>query len=37
MPGFELAKQNQFAKISKCSEEKNLPQAKNVLHLQIIF
>ena len=35
--GFELVKQNQFAKISECSEEKDSPQAKNVLDLQIIL
>ena len=33
---LELVKQNQFAKISECSEEKDPPQLKNILHLQII-
>ena len=35
--GFELVKQNQFTKISKHSEEKDLPQAKKFLDLQIIL
>ena len=35
--GFELVKQNLLAKISECSVEKKLPQAKNVLDLQIIL
>ena len=34
---FELVKQNQFGKISECSEEKDLPQAKKLLDLQIIL
>ena len=36
-PGFELVKQNQFAKISERSEEKDPPQAKKFLDLQIIL
>ena len=34
--GFELAKQNRFAKISQRSHEKD-PQAKNILNLQMIL
>ena len=37
MSGFELVKQNQFAKISERSEEKDPPQAKKFLDLQIIL
>ena len=33
IPGFELVKQNWFAKISECSAKKDLPQAKNDLDL----
>ena len=36
-PGLEFVKQNQLTKISECSKEKELLQAKNVLHLQIIL
>ena len=35
--GFKLVKQNQFAKISERSEEKDLPQGKKFLDLQIIL
>ena len=34
---FGLVKQNRFAKTSKLSEEKDPPQVKNILNLQIIL
>ena len=37
MSGFELVKQNWFAKNSEHSEEIGLAQAKNVLDMQIIL
>ena len=36
-PGFEFVKENWFAKIFDHYEEKVLPQAKNLLDLQIIL
>ena len=36
-PGFELVKQNQFAKNPERSEEKWLPQPKNLFDLRIIL
>ena len=36
-PEFKLVKQNWFAKISKCNEEKGLPQGESFLDLQIIL
>ena len=35
--GFDVAKQNRFAKISERSEEKSLSQTKSFLDLQIIL
>ena len=35
--GFELVKQKRFAKNSEHSEEKGLPQTKNVLDLRTIL